>query len=142
CVLGVLGAPLLVWALASGLRQTPHAYDGAVLMTRWMFPYIGFMSLVALAGGILNTWKRFAVPAASPVLLNLTLIVSILVVAPWFGRLGIEPIYSQCVGVMAGGVLQLAIQLPALRRIGMWPRIGVAASSLKTSWNDPATRTI
>jgi putative peptidoglycan lipid II flippase len=51
-------------------------------MTRWMFPYIGFMSLVALAGGILNTWKRFAVPAASPVLLNLTLILSIVVARP------------------------------------------------------------
>jgi putative peptidoglycan lipid II flippase len=74
CIVGVIGAPLLVWALASGLRKTPEAYDAAIVMTRWMFPYIGFMSLVALAGGILNTWRRFAVPAASPVLLNLTLI--------------------------------------------------------------------
>jgi putative peptidoglycan lipid II flippase len=138
CILGVVGAPLLVWALASGLKE----YDAAVIMTRWMFPYIGFMSLVALAGGILNTWKRFAVPAASPVLLNLTLILSIVVVAPWFQRLGIEPIYSQCVGVMAGGILQLAFQLPALRRIGMLPRIGVAFSSLRASLNDPSTRTI
>jgi putative peptidoglycan lipid II flippase len=142
CILGVLGAPLLVWALASGLRQTPHAYDAAVGMTRWMFPYIGFMSLVALAGGILNTWKQFAVPAASPVLLNLTLIASIVFAAPWFRRMGIEPIYSQCIGVMAGGVLQLAIQLPALRRIGMWPRIGVALGSIRASWRDPATQNI
>jgi putative peptidoglycan lipid II flippase len=142
CVIGVVGAPLMVWALASGLRRNPHAYDAAVLMTRWMFPYIGFMSLVALAGGILNTWKKFAVPAASPVLLNLTLIASILLAAPWFQRLGIEPIYSQCVGVMLGGVLQLAFQLPALRRIGMLPRIGLAWSSLRTSLNDPSTRTI
>jgi putative peptidoglycan lipid II flippase len=142
CIAGVLGAPLLVWALASGLRKNPQAYEGAVLMTRWMFPYIGFMSLVALAGGILNTWKRFAVPAASPVLLNLTLIGSILLAAPWFARMGIEPIYSQCIGVMLGGVLQLAIQLPALRRIGMWPRFGVAFASLREAWNDPSTRTI
>jgi len=138
CVAGVIGAPLLVWALASGLPE----FDAAVVMTRWMFPYIGFMSLVALAGGILNTWRRFAVPAASPVLLNVTLIASILWAAPWFRRLGIEPIYSQCIGVMAGGVLQLAIQLPALRRIGMLPRIGVAWSGLKASLVDPATRTI
>src|SRR6478672_5172601 len=110
CILGVLGAPLLVWALASGLRQNAEAFDAAVLMTRWMFPYIGFMSLVALAGGILNTWKHFAVPAASPVLLNVSLILSIVVVAPWFQRLGIEPIYSPCVGGMAGGILQLAFQ--------------------------------
>jgi putative peptidoglycan lipid II flippase len=142
CIAGVVGAPLLVWALASGLRKDPHAYEAAVLMTRWMFPYIGFMSLVALAGGILNTWKRFAVPAASPVLLNLTLIGSILLAAPWFARLGIEPIYSQCIGVMLGGVLQLAIQVPALRRIGMWPRFGAAFSSLREAWNDPSTRTI
>lgn len=142
CIAGVVGAPLLVWALASGLRKTPEAYDAAVLMTRYMFPYIGFMSLVALAGGILNTWKKFAVPAASPVLLNVMLIGSIVLLAPWFRRLGIEPIYSQCVGVMVGGVLQLAIQVPALRRIGMWPRFGVAWSSLRASWNDPATRKI
>src|SRR3954463_11761063 len=75
CIAGVVGAPLLVWALASGLQE----YAAAVVMTRWMFPYIGFMSLVALAGGILNTWKRLAVPAASPVLLNIALILSIAV---------------------------------------------------------------
>jgi putative peptidoglycan lipid II flippase len=142
CIAGVLGAPLLVWALASGMQKTPQAYDAAVLMTRWMFPYIGFMSLVALAGGILNTWRKFAVPAASPVLLNLSMIASIVLAAPWFARLGIEPIYSQAVGVMAGGVLQLAIQLPALRRIGMWPRIGLAFSGVRAAWRDAATRKI
>src|SRR3954447_13088421 len=135
CVIGVVGAPLLVWALASGLRKEPHAYDSAVLMTRWMFPYIGFMSLVALAGGILNTWKKFAVPAASPVLLNLSMIGSIGLAAPWVRRMGIEPIYSQCIGVMVGGVLQLAIQVPALRRIGMWPRIGLTVAGLRASWS-------
>src|SRR3954469_8501439 len=82
CVVGVIGSPLLVWALASGLRQNPHAYDAAVVMTRVMFPYIGFMSMVALAGGILNTWKKFAVPAASPVLLNVCLITALVVGAP------------------------------------------------------------
>ena len=142
CIAGVVGAPLLVWALASGMQKTPQAYDAAVLMTRWMFPYIGFMSLVALAGGILNTWKKFAVPAASPVLLNLALIASIVLLAPWFERMGIEPIYSQAAGVMLGGVLQLAIQLPALRRIGMWPRVGFAFSAIRDAWRDPGTRKI
>ena len=66
-MIGVAAAPILVWFMASGLEQ----FDGAVWMTRLMFPYIGFMSLVALAAGILNTWRRFAVPAATPVLLNL-----------------------------------------------------------------------
>ncbi|WP_225785060.1 murein biosynthesis integral membrane protein MurJ [Xenophilus sp. Marseille-Q4582] len=141
CVAGVVGAPLMVWAMASGLRDK-GAFDAAVVMTRWMFPYIGFMSLVALAGGVLNTWKKFAVPAASPVLLNLALILSLLVGAPLFARWGIEPIYAQCAGVMLGGVLQLAIQLPALRRIGMLPRIGLGWRALRTAWQDGPTRKV
>jgi len=71
-VVGIVAAPVLVWALASGLDGP--SFDAGVLMTRWMFPYIGCMSLVALAAGILNTWRRFAVPAFTPVLLNLSLI--------------------------------------------------------------------
>jgi putative peptidoglycan lipid II flippase len=55
-VVGVLGAPWLVWAMASGLKQSPEGFDVAVVMTRFMFPYIAFMSLVALAAGVLNTW--------------------------------------------------------------------------------------
>ena len=73
CVLGVVGAPVLVWLLASGFQNQGEA-QAAVLMPRWMFPYIGFMSLVALSSGVLNTYKHFAVPAATPVLLNLCMI--------------------------------------------------------------------
>jgi putative peptidoglycan lipid II flippase len=138
CVAGVVGAPLLVWAMASGLK----GFDAAVVMTRWMFPYIGFMSLVALAGGILNTWRKFAVPAASPVLLNIALILSIVVGAPLFRRHGIEPIYAQCVGVLVGGVLQLALQIPALRALGLMPRVGASFGALRAAWTDPATRTV
>ena len=97
CVLGVVGAPLLVWLLASGLRQSPEGYDAAVLMTRWMFPYIGFMSLVALSSGVLNTWRRFAVSAATPVLLNLAMIAAAFWGAPWLQARGIEPIYAMAV---------------------------------------------
>ena len=140
CVAGVLAAPLMVWAMASGLK--PQGYNAAVVMTRWMFPYIGFMSLVALAGGVLNTWRRFAVPAASPVLLNLALIASITLGAPWFARHGIEPIYAQCVGVMVGGILQLGLQLPALSRLGLLPRIGASFAALRRSWSDPGTRKV
>lgn len=102
CVVGVVAAPALVWLLASGLRQNPESYDAAVLMTRWMFPYIGFMSLVALAAGVLNTWKRFIVPAFTPVLLNVSMIVAALALTPWLRRHGLEPIYGMAVGVMAG----------------------------------------
>ncbi len=140
CVVGIVGAPVLVWALASGFH--PAAFDATVVMTRWMFPYIGFMSLVALAGGILNTWRKFAVPAAAPVLLNVAMILAIVVANPWFERHGIVPIYSQCVGVILGGILQLSLQLVALRRLGMLPRLGRSLRALQTAWTDPGTRKV
>ena len=142
CVIGVVGAPVLVWAMASGLKQSPQGFEAAVLMTRWMFPYIGFMSMVALAAGILNTWKRFAVPAATPVLLNVAMISAAYWGAPWFGRLGIEPIYAMAGGVLLGGALQLAVQIPALHRLGMLPRIRLRWSVLKVAWNHPGTRRV
>jgi len=142
CLLGVLGAPLLVWALASGLRQTGGGYDAAVLMTRWMFPYIGFMSLVALSAGVLNTWKRFAVPAITPVLLNVCMIVAAWLGAPQLAARGIEPIYAMAGGVMVGGVLQLALQLPALHRLRLLPRIGMTWGRVRNALADPAVRQI
>jgi len=142
CILGVLGAPVLVWLLASGLRQSGREYDAAVLMTRWMFPYIGFMSLVALSAGILNTWRHFAVPAASPVLLNVCMIAAALLGAPQLEARGIEPIYAMAGGVMLGGVLQLAVQVPALLRLGLLPRIGVTWGSVRAAWAEPGVRRV
>jgi len=142
CVLGVLGAPVLVWLLASGLRQGDGGFDAAVLMTRWMFPYIGFMSMVALAAGVLNTWKRFAVSAATPVLLNLCMIGAALLGAPQLAARGIEPIYAMAGGVMLGGVLQLAVQLPALKRLGLLPRIGLTWGAVREAWSDADVRRI
>jgi putative peptidoglycan lipid II flippase len=133
CVIGIVAAPVLVWMIASGLARM----DDAVFMTRVMFPYIGCMSLVALASGVLNTWKRFAVPAATPVLLNLAMITAAWWGVPWFKSMGIEPIYALAVGVMIGGVLQLALMVPALRRIGGVPRIGLSPSSLRAAWHHP-----
>lgn len=142
CVAGVLGAPLLVWLLASGLRQNPESYQAAVLMTRWMFPYIGFMSLVALSAGVLNTWKRFAVPAATPVLLNLCMIAAAWLGAPQLAARGIEPIYAMAGGVMLGGVLQLAVQLPVLFRLGLLPRIGLTWGAVRAAYGDEGVRRI
>ena len=142
CIAGVLAAPLLVWAMASGLQQNPQGFDAAVWMTRLMFPYIGFMSLVALSSGVLNTWKRFAVPAATPVLLNVAMITAAWLLAPWLKERGIEPIYAMAVGVMAGGLLQLSVQWPALSRLGMLPRIGVGFKAIQIAWRDPETRRI
>ncbi len=142
CVLGVAGSPILVWALASGLKQQPQNFEATVLMTRWMFPYIGFMSMVALSAGVLNTWKRFAVPAMTPVLLNLAMIAAAWWGAPWFGAMGVQPIYAMAGGVMLGGFLQLAVQIPVLWRLGLLPRIGLGWSRLREAWSDPGTRQV
>ena len=141
-LIGVAAAPFMVWGMASGLKQDPRGFEIAVVMTRWMFPYIAFMSLVALAAGVLNTWKRFAVPAATPVLLNLCMIVAAWQGAPWFNRLGVEPIYALAGGVLMGGVLQLAVQWLALRKLGLTPRVGLRWQALRTAWADPATKNI
>ncbi len=142
CVLGVAGAPVLVWLMASGLKQDPRGFEAAVFMTRWMFPYIGFMSLVALSSGVLNTWRRFAVPAATPVLLNLAMIAAAWAGAPWFKAHGIEPVYALGGGVMLGGILQLAVQIPALLSLGLLPKIRLNCVAVKAAWADQATKNI
>lgn len=133
CALGIVGAPLIVWLMAAGLQE----FDAAVVMTRLMFPYIGFMSLVALSAGILNTHKRFAVPAATPVLLNLSLIGAAWGLAPLLERHGIVPIFALTAGVMLGGVLQLGVQVPALLRIDSLPRLGLGWVSIRRAWQHP-----
>lgn len=142
CLVGMLLAPVLVWAMASGLQQNAAGYDAAVVMTRWMFPYIGFMSLVAFSSGVLNTWRQFAVPAATPVLLNVCMVGAAWLGVPWFREQGIEPIYAMAVGVMLGGVLQLVVQVPALLRLGLLPRLGWRWHVLRQAWADPETRRI
>ncbi len=133
-IVGVFAAPVLVWLVASGLARDPVAFDLATLMTRWMFPYILFMSLVALSAGVLNTYRRFSVPAVTPVLLNLSFIACALLLAPQLSR----PILALAVAVVIGGVLQLALQLPALASIGMLPRLG----GLRVGLRDAAVRRI
>ena len=133
-VAGVVAAPALVWLIASGLARNPTAFDLATVMTRWMFPYILFMSLVALAAGVLNTYRRFAVPAFTPVLLNLSFIGCALWLAP---RLS-QPIMALAFAVLLGGVLQLGLQWAALRRAGLQLRIGGARSAFA----DPDVRRV
>ena len=138
CTIGIIGAPLVVWAFGAGLEE----FDLAVVMTRWMFPYIGFMSLVALAAGVLNTWKNFSVPAATPVLLNVAMILSVVGLTPLLRRAGIAPIHALPAGVLLGGMLQLSIQVPALRRLGMVPRIGWRKGALTQAWHHPGVRQV
>ena len=138
CVLGVAAAPVLVWAMGSGLERL----DTAVVMTRWMFPYIGFMSLVALGAGVLNTYRRFAVPALTPVLLNLCVIGAAWWGAPALAARGIEPILALAVGVMVGGVLQMGAMAVALVSAGFLPRIGWWPSAIVAAWHHPGVRQV
>ena len=119
CLIGVAGAPIFVYMFASGFAVNPAKFEITVVMTRIMFPYIGFISLVALASGILNTWREFKVPAFTPVLLNLSSIAASLFLAPHMA----QPIYALAIAVFVGGVLQMLIQVPALIKIGMLPSI-------------------
>ena len=138
CLVGVVAAPAIVWLMASGLAR----FDDAVVMTRIMFPYIALISLVSLSAGVLNTWKRFAVPAATPVLLNLAMIGGIWALGPLCERWGWPKIYALAIGVMAGGVLQLAVQIPALHRAGCLPRIRLGLAALRKSWRHPGVRQV
>lgn len=134
-VIGVVAAPLLVWLLGSGLPGP--AFDASVVMTRYMFPYIGCMSLVALSAGILNTWRRYVVPAATPVLLNLSVIAVGWALAKPLERAGYPGIYAMAFGVMLGGVLQLLVQWPALRAVGVTPRMRLSWRGLQESRANP-----
>lgn len=142
CLVGVLAAPALVWLLASGLGQTAGGQDAAVLMTRIMFPYIGFMSLVALAAGVLNTWGRFAVPAAAPVLLNLSMMAVAWWGRPWFEAWGWPPIYTLALGVMLGGVLQLSVTFFAMNALGVRPWPSLRPLAWRAAWQDSGCQRI
>lgn len=126
-ILGVLAAPGLVWLIATGLTENPEGYELATLMTRWMFPYIFFMSMVAMSAAVLNTWKHFAIPAFTPVLLNLSFITCTVVLTPYLDR----PIFALTCAVVAGGVLQLGIQIPSLMKLGVLPRFTNPIAAIK-----------
>ncbi len=116
--LGIILAAPLIYLTAPGFAADAEKFALTVELTRITFPYILFMALVALAAGVLNTWSRFALPAFTPVLLNLSFIGMALFAAPYFD----PPVLALAWAVVLGGALQLAIQLPALARIGMLPR--------------------
>ena len=136
-LLGVIGAPLLILVIATGFKGGP-AYEASVVMTRIMFPYIGLISMVSLSAGILNTFGRFAIPAFTPVLLNLALIASAIFLAPHLE----QPIYALSIGVLLGGVLQLAIQFPALSRLGLLPKVGLLPGAIKAAIQNPEAKRV
>ncbi len=116
--LGVLGAPLIVLISAPGFAASPDKFQLTVDLTRIVFPYILFISLVSLSGGILNTFSRFMVPAFTPVLLNVAMILAAALAAPWFA----QPVLALGWGAFLGGILQLGLQIPALKKLGLLPR--------------------
>ncbi|MDQ6987973.1 MAG: murein biosynthesis integral membrane protein MurJ [Mariprofundaceae bacterium] len=117
-ILGMLGMPLLLYIFAPGFHDEPQRWNQTLLLARWMFPYMAMISLTAMSWAILNSYRRFAVAAASPALLNIALIFAAIVLAPAFAN----PALALAIGVLLGGALQLAIQFPALKRIGWTPR--------------------
>ncbi len=117
-LIGVIAAPLVIYLSAPGFSADAQKFDITVSMLRIIFPYIFFISLVALAGGILNTYSRFSAPAFTPVLLNLCMIAGALWLTPYFD----PPVLALAWSVLAGGLLQLAFQVPFLRRIKLLPR--------------------
>ena len=116
--LGVLSTPVLIVIFAPGFLGDGGRQELASDMLRFTFPYLFFISLTALAGGILNTYRRFAVPAFTPVLLNVVLISFAVWVAPAMER----PAMALAYGVFAAGVTQLVFQLPFLINLKLLPR--------------------
>ncbi len=114
-VLGILAAPGIVWLIAPGFHDQPDKLELTVVLTRVMFPYLVFISLAALAMGILNSIRAFAAPAFSPVFFNIFIIGCAYFVAPALP----EPIIGVAIGVVAGGAAQFAMQVPGLQKRGM-----------------------
>ncbi len=119
--IGVLLAPLFIIVFAPGFIGDQTKYPLAVDMLRVTFPYLLFISLTAFAAGILNAYQRFAAPAFTPVLLNLSLIGC----AIWLSPLLATPIKALAWGVLFAGVIQLIFQVPFLYRIRKLPKPGL-----------------
>jgi putative peptidoglycan lipid II flippase len=117
-LIGVIGAPLLVFLFAPGFRVDSSRFDLTVEMLRWTFPYLLFISLAALAGGVLNSYGKFGVSTFTSTLMNLVMIVFAAWIAPNFAQPGV----ALAVGVFVAGLAQLAFQVPFLVRLGLLRR--------------------
>lgn len=114
-VLGIILAPFIVRAIAPGFMADTEKLLLTVRLTKIMFPYLVFIGLTAYCMGILFTFRSFLVPAFSPCLLNISIIVSAFVAS----RTMEEPVFGLAAGVLAGGALQLAVQIKPLMNVGM-----------------------
>lgn len=118
-LIGVVSAPWIIYASAPGFSSNPEKFELTVELLRITFPYIFFISLVSFAGGILNTYGKFYVPALTPALLNVSFIACALWLTPYMD----PPVLALAWAVFIGGVLQLAFQIPYLLRLKLLPRI-------------------
>lgn len=128
-LVGCLGAPLLIYLFAPGFTDStdPGKQELAVSLLRWTFPYLMFISLTAMAGGVLNSYGRFAIPAVTPVILNICLIASAFI--------NPNSVYALAYAVFAAGILQFGFQLPALYKMRLLPRP-------RWGWRDSRVRRI
>ncbi|MDH4248845.1 MAG: murein biosynthesis integral membrane protein MurJ, partial [Deltaproteobacteria bacterium] len=127
--LGMVFSEALTLMFSPGFQSDPEKFDLTATLLRWSFPYLVLVSLVAWAMGVLNAEKRFAAPAAAPVFLNLGIIVFVI----WLAWAFTPPILAVCAGVLAGGVAQVALQLPSLVAVGV-PIVPLG------DWRSPAMR--
>lgn len=132
-VVGILLAPLLILLFAPGFLtvDTGARFELSSQMLRITFPYLLFISLTAFAGGILNTFGRFAIPAITPVFLNIMMIIATVWLSPLFA----EPVVALAWGILLGGIVQLLFQFPFLKKINLVPRP-------ELNWKDPGVRRI
>lgn len=129
--IGVLAAPWVVYVFASGFETTPGKFELTVMLTQITFPYILLISFSSMAGSILNTWNQFAIPAFTPSLLNISMILCGYFLSPYFA----EPIFALAISVALGGILQLGFQLPYLAKIRMLPMPTIR-------WHDSGVRRV
>lgn len=116
-LIGIIAAPVLIMLFAPGFLWEGNQYQLAVQLLQITFPYLLFISLTAFAGGILNAHGKFAIPAFTPVFLNICMIIA----AIWLAPLMAEPVTALAWGVFIAGVVQLLFQIPALIRLGLMP---------------------
>jgi len=114
CLAGIIFSPAIVTVIAPGFMPSPEKFSLTVLLTRIMFPFLLFISLAALVMGALNAKKIFFIPALAPAMLNITLILSIV----FFESRTRQPIIAAAIGVMAGGFVQFAFQIPSFAKNG------------------------
>lgn len=130
-ILGMIFAAAVIWVTAPGFTTDPHKFALTVSLLRITFPYILFISLTSLMGGILNSWGLFSIPSFTPTILNISFIVFILLFRHFFD----PTILTLAWAIFVGGVFQLLFQIPYLKKIDMLVKP-------KIDWQNPAVRKV